>query len=107
MTREPDYRASDDPALQPYRDKDGNVVTLTPDQCGAIFRAMDIWLAVADPEARNDFLRRAVTRARQELSAINTKSCLMARILYDGKAPLVDPPPTVHAAPDYSVEVPR
>lgn len=99
-----DYTASTDPALQPFCDKDGNVVTLTPDQCGAIFKALDIWLRVAEPDSKNDFLRTAVNEARRGLGVVNMKSCLMARILYDGKAPLVDPPPVVHAAPDYSVE---
>lgn len=103
-----DYRASEDPEWQPYRDpKTGEVVTLTPQQCTAIFRALDIWLKVAPEGPQNQFIREAVEQARPALMRINAKSCLMARLLYDGKPPLVDAPPTYGAAPNYSLEVPR
>jgi hypothetical protein len=103
-----DYRVSDDPAWQPFTDSTtGEVVTLTPSHCNAIFRALDVWLKVAPEGPQNEFLRAAVLEAQHGLRIINMKSCLMARLLYDGKAPLVDAPPTVAAAPDYRVEVPR
>ena len=102
-----DYRASDDPGLQPYRDKDGKVVTLNPDQCSAILHALGIWLKVAPDIPSNAFLRQAVLEARRGNGIITMKSCLMARLLHDGRPPLVDAPPVVYSAPNYRVEVPR
>lgn len=100
--RVPDYRASADPKLQPFRDPiTGEVVTLTPSHCNAIRQALEVYKQVAQPPVFD------VGAAIGILSFLNAKSCLMARLLYDGRPPLVDAPPLVMAAPDYSLEVPR
>lgn len=104
-----DYSVSDDPAWQPYRDPDtGEVVTLTPAQCAAVQHALQVYERVINIElakGTNPNPAFSVEAAYRVYTV--TKSCLMGRLLYDGKAPLVDAPPVVMAAPDYSVEVSR
>lgn len=104
----PDYRISDNPAWQPYRDPTtGEIVTLTPAQCAAVRHAFSVYSAVIQTEiAKGSNPNPAFDPAGVYGLSTVTKSCLMGRLLHDGKAPLVDAPPVAHAAPDYSVEVP-
>lgn len=99
----PDYRVSDNPSWQPHRNRAGEVVTITEDQCFAIYKALGIWLEVAPNTPGNAYIRQGVEEARSGFWKIY-KSCLLGRLLYEGKAPLIDAPPTVYSAPDYSVE---
>lgn len=83
-----------------YRDEHGKPVTITPKQCAAIQHAARTWLQVAEAE---DY--RAAPQIRALVEAFNLavvqKSCLMGRMLYDGKPPLPEAPPVVNAAPAY------
>lgn len=101
---EKDFRASDNPDWQPWRDAEGNVVTFTQDHCNALMRALYIYQSVVGRHGGQAF---DVDEAITIMHFIRAKSCLMGRLLYEGKPPLVDAPPTVMAAPDYSLEVPR
>lgn len=105
----PDYRASDRPDWQPYRDpRTGEVVTVTPEQCAAVIHALNVYLRVEPNNPENVYVREAVQALTQNYFwRIHHKSCLLGRLLCEGKPPLVDAPPVRHAAPDYSVEVPR
>lgn len=100
-----DYRASDDPNWQPWTTNDGQVVTLLPEHCDAIYQALVVYKRVCEKERSQPTFD--VDAAIGIVSILRSKSCLMGRLLYDGKAPLVDAPPLVMAAPDYSLEVPR
>lgn len=103
----PDYRVSDNPAWQPYRDPDtGEVVTLSTAQCAAVRHAIAVVAAVVRAEEIKGRKQSPAFHADVVLAAGATsgKSCLLGRLLYDGKPPLVDAPPVVFAAPDYSVE---
>ncbi len=83
-----------------YRDRNGNPVTITPEQCAAIQHAARVWLSVARAEGyRAASAIEAAVRA-VDLAAVQ-KSCLMGRMLYDGKPPLDKAPPVVNAAPAY------
>lgn len=109
MPKLPDYRPSERPDWQPYKDKDGNVVTITPDQCAAIFHAARVYESVIKYEQKlaldgeRDRLCNPAFNVRGaiEASQLITKSCLMGRLLYDGLPPLADAPPVLHAAPQY------
>lgn len=83
-----------------YRDKDGNPVTITPEQCAAISHALNVWESVA--KAENYEGLPGITRLRQAFyGAVVSKSCLMGRMLYEGRAPLNEKPPVLAAAPAY------
>jgi hypothetical protein len=83
-----------------YRDADGNPVTITPEQCAAVQHAVRVWAEVADAE---DYYHAPGIRALIEAFNRTTmqKSCLMGRMLYDGKPPYDEAPPTYGAAPAY------
>lgn len=97
-----DYRVSEDPNWQPWTRNDGTVVTLTPEHCDAIAQALAVYRRVCEKEGKPPTFD--VDAAIGILSFLRVKSCLMGRLLYDGKPPLVDAPPLVMAAPDYSLE---
>lgn len=96
----PDFRVSDNPDWQPYSEN-GEVVTLEPKHCRAIHHALRVYARVQEKEGSPCFDYQALSGL---LAFMSAKSCLMGRLLYDGKAPLVDAPPTSWAAPDYSLE---
>lgn len=103
-----DYRVSDDPNWQPYRDpQTGDVVILTEVQCQAIWKALSVYWQVVHAEVDKHSNPNPAFDI-DVIAQIRTasKSCLLGRLLYEGKAPLVDAPPTSGAAPDYSVERP-
>lgn len=83
-----------------YRDKDGNPVTITEEQCAAIRHAARTWAKVT----RDSGYSAAgwIEELSDMLNGANvSKSCLLNRMLYQGKDPLDDPPPTVMSAPAY------
>ncbi len=83
-----------------YRDRQGNPVTITPEQCAAIQHAARVWLEVA--RAEGYVAAPAIEAAVRAVNlAVVQKSCLMGRMLYDGKPPLDTAPPVVNAAPAY------
>lgn len=83
-----------------YRDKDGNPITITPEQCAMLQHTLRVWLDVARMESYSSV--PAIEALMQAFyGAIISKSCLMGRMLYDGKAPFDDAPPTYFAAPIY------
>lgn len=77
-----------DPASDPTP-----VPVLTPEQGERLWKALDTWQRVA-AEAGNPV----------QFSAVNIrKSCLLGRLLYEGKPPLPKPPPCAYSAPWYSL----
>lgn len=83
-----------------YRDRDGNPVTITPQQCEAIRHALRVWADVVRHE--NYYLADHIAELSQHAWDANLmKSCLMGRMLYQGRPPLDEKPPVVHAAPAY------
>lgn len=98
------------PTLDVYRDEDGNAVTITPEQCFALMQG--------DPSLLTGDQAKAVLRALYVWATIRTKhsptssppmlayaalvkSCLLGRLLYDGRPPMAEPPPVHYAAPSY------
>lgn len=104
-----DYRPTEDPYLQPYRDPEtGQVVTLTPAQCAAVQHAFSVYNRVVQIELdKHSNPNPAFDVAHAYFLATVSKSRLMGRLLYDGLPPLVDAPPIVDGGPDYSVAVAR
>lgn len=80
--------------LPPYCDESGKPVTLTADQIHAVWRAVQIWQRVYF-DAKGEHLE--FTQANLQ------KSCLLGRLLRDGKPPLPNPPPLAYSAPWYSL----
>ncbi len=84
----PEYQVAVDPDT-------GEPITLTWEQIGAVQRAFAIWSHVVLAETG---------KSPDMSNAANwMKSCLLGRILTEGKGPLADPPPTSMAAPWYSL----
>lgn len=83
-----------------YRDTDGNPVTLTYEQCAAVLHAFGIVEDVRRVEGHRPLF---ADRSGEGVSwhAEIAKSCLLGRMLHDGKPPLAEKPPTIHAAPAY------
>lgn len=80
-----------------YRDREGNAVTITPNQCAAIRHALTVYGEVCEAGGQGVFDSQTVLGI---LHFMNAKSALMGRMLYDGRPPLDLPPPTtVMAAP--------
>ena len=84
-TSEADYRASIRPEWQPYRDPEGNVVTFTPEQCAAIWHALDVYRSVIRAEHKKG-TRGAPAAPLEALDEafLMVKSCLLGRLLHDG-----------------------
>lgn len=96
--------------LDVYRDKDGNPVTITQEQCEMIKHNMRVWFQVRKQEGYWDIsdgaYLKAFLRSCEEgnpFGAEVTKSCLLGRLLYDGGRPLKEPPPVCFSAPNYYV----
>jgi hypothetical protein len=77
-----------------YRDRKGEPVTITEDQFHAIWHAVSVWEAANEREHR--------TQGQVHLVDLR-KSCLLGRMLFDGKAPFDDPPPLAYSAPWYAL----
>lgn len=85
---------------RPY-ERDGQVVTLTGDQVFAVQRAFFAWSQVVDREQAD---RDPKDRQNNMANPANwQKSCLLGRMLMDGKPPLPVPPPRAYSAPWYSL----
>lgn len=80
--------------LDVSRDADGNSITITHEQGAAIWHAIGVW-------AQTFFEAQGSWPTFNEANLM--KSCLLGRMLYEGKPPLKVPPPTNHAAPWYSL----
>jgi hypothetical protein len=75
-------------------------VTITEEQCSAIKHAARVWVKIAEKE--NYSALADVKKVSDALNSVTLfKSCLMGRMLYQGKAPLKDKPPVVNGAPAY------
>jgi len=77
----------------PYKDKDGKAVTITWDHIYAIWHAFRIWQEVYKKE-KGEY-------PDMKNAANWQKSCLLRRLLVDGKPPLPEPPPVYMGAPAY------
>lgn len=75
------------------RDTRGNPITITPDQCAAILHALHVYGEVVNAGGHGVFDSKA---ALAILRFMNAKSALMGRMLYDGRPPLNEPPPTTY-----------
>lgn len=94
-----------------HHDYEGAPVTLTVEHCRAIRQAASVWLNVVRTQhkladegkgPRPAGTLKAVEEVVQALhSPALAKSCLMGRMLYEGKPPLPEPPPLVFSAPAY------
>jgi hypothetical protein len=83
-----------------YRNARGEAVTVTDEQCAAIRRAARVWLEVCEAEGYREVdAVRAVVDAL--IGPTLLKSCLMGRMLYEGKPPTEERPPTMGSAPAY------
>lgn len=82
------------PEWDVYRDKDGKPVTLTWEQVKAVWHAWHIWMQVVYKEHPEwpDYCNNPINME---------KSCLLGRMLIDGRPPLPEAPPLVMAAPAY------
>lgn len=72
--------------------------TITPEQCHAIRVAFEDWIKVCQDEGYDPHVD--VQAVRQAFAMIS-KSCLMGRMLYQGRDPLEEKPPVKYAAPQY------
>ncbi len=77
----------------PLKDSDRNPITITWEQVRAINHALVIWQQVYRKEKGKD----------PDLNNVANmwKSCLLGRILVEGKPPLENPPPVICSAPAY------
>lgn len=82
---------------EPLKDDDGNVVTVTPLQCQAIWRALRIVSSVRESEGYPPLKVHQVGHLLE--SPDIHKSRLLGRILYEGKPPHLNKPPEVIAGP--------
>jgi hypothetical protein len=97
------------PMTRPWkvlRDKAGNPITVTEEQCAAIRHAGQVWLDVVQTEhERGIKVATPVEAVSKVVEALNSatfmKSCLMGRMLYQGRDPLPEAPPVIHSAPAY------
>jgi hypothetical protein len=79
----------------PYSEKDGDVITISWAQVWAVQRAFSVWQSVV--------LKEKGEYPDMSNAANWQKSCLLARLLVNGKPPLPHPPPTFDAAPWYGL----
>ncbi len=95
------------PKYDVYRDGKGFPVTITEEQGAAILHALRVWYVVRkeagywdrNPSALDDLLKSA--EFGNPYTAQITKSCLLARMLYEGRPPMAEPPPVEYSAPAY------
>ena len=81
------------PEMQPFRNLQGEVVTITLDQVYAIWKAFDIWRRVYEAE---------LGHAPDLNNPANwMKSCLLWRLLGEGKPPTAARPPLDHSVPQW------
>jgi hypothetical protein len=75
-----------------YRDVMGRPVTITEDQARAIWRAVHVWM---------DVYRHEKGKYPEFGEPNLAKSCLLGRMLFEGRPPLPEAPPLVMSAPAY------
>lgn len=94
-----------------YRDAEGNAVTITEEQCVAIRHAVRTWAAVVAQEKQGAEYGITPELAQEISNSFNSvyisKSCLMGRMLYQGRPPLDEAPPVEYAAPAYHLTDPE
>lgn len=84
------------PFAVPYRNRDGEVVTITPEQFYAIWHALGVWSRMCEDEGSE--------QAEPAYWPTNArKSRALGRLLIDGKSLFADKPPSLFGAADYEL----